>query len=755
MAKPFKIFLFVVIGIILLIAAALIAAATLFDPNDYRGQFQEEVKKETGRDLALGDIKLKVFPWLRVSLADARLGNAPGFGEQPFAEVNNVSVGVKLMPLLFDKQVQVSAVTLEGLHVNLAKNKDGVSNWADLIKHQEEKPKEDNIPKPKAESQFSLENIDIDGVTVEDASVTYDDAQGGKHYELQKLKLSTGSLNPTKPFDVDLSATVVSKTPAAQADIGLSGTIKPDFKAQKLDTDGLKLTVKGKALDYDIDTTLKTRLVADLAAQVFNLNALAVQAKVGGKSIPGGSQDITLSGDLAYNVKEGALRFAGAKLQAVDLIVSTDITGSGLAGEAPKLSGPISVALFSPRKLLEGFGTKLDTADPKALSEASLSAQYSGTLNSASLQNLVVTLDQTKIKGNFGVQDFKTLALAFALQVDSIDADRYLPPKVKTPKDAAQPAEKVETPSGEKKDVNAIELPAQLLQKLNADGTVDIGSLKIDNLKLSDIRLKLSGQGAQAAKQQDVSAKLYGGSVSLTHRFTPGAAPGYALKTQLSSFQAGPFLQDFTGKDYVSGVADFSADVSGRGKTVGDLRRTLDGKLAAQAKNGAVKGFNLGQIIRKGEAMLAGNLNYTETSAPETDFAAISVSGTLNNGVLHSDDLNAASPLFRVGGAGDINLVDETLNYTAKPTIVETSKGQGGKDLSQLGGVTIPIRLSGSLWKPKYKVDIEDAVKQKATEKVKEKLADPEVKQKINDKINDLLFGKKKKQQPTEPQTTP
>src|SRR3546814_5621666 len=79
------------------------------------------------------------------------------------------------------------------------------------------------------------------------------------------------------------------------------------------------------------------------------------------------------------------------------------------------------------------------------------------------------------------------------------------------------------------------------------------------------------------AKTQDLSAKLYGGSISLNHRYTPGATPGFALKTQLSSFQAAPFLLDFTGKDSVSGTADASADISARGTTIGALRRSLDG----------------------------------------------------------------------------------------------------------------------------------------------------------------------------------
>ncbi|MFT4047925.1 MAG: AsmA family protein [Solimonas sp.] len=746
MARPLKIVLLVFGSLVLLMIAALVAAVMLFDPNDYRGQLQDAVRKETGRELALGDIKLKVFPWLRVSLADARLGNAAGFGEQPFAEVKSVSVGVQLMPLLLDRQIKVSAVTLDGLRVNLARNADGVGNWQDLVKHQQEASKEPSAPKPEAEAPLSLDGIGIDGVKIDDAAVVYDDARAGRHYELQKMTLKTGALRPRDPFDVELSANLLSKTPAAQTDVTLSGTVKPDFAARRLDTDGLKLGLKGKALDYDVDTTVKTRLIADLAAQVFNLNGLTVDARVGGPSIPGGSQNVQLGGDLAYNLKEGALRFANGKLKAADLTLTTDIAGSGLGSDHAKWSGPVTIAPFNPRKLLEAFGVRLDTADPKALSDASFAAQIGGTPGSVALQNVAITLDQSRIKGSLSVQDFKTLALAFALQVDSIDLDRYLPPK-------AREAGKVETASGEKKDRNTHDLPGEALNKLNAEGIFDIAMLKAKNLKLSSVRLKLSGRGPGSVKQQDLSAQLYGGSLTLSQRYTPGATPAYALKAQLSSFQAAPFLLDLTGKDTVSGVADFSADLAGRGKTYGDLRRTLSGKLAAQAKNGAVKGFNLGALIRKAEAALAGDLNYRETSAPETDFTAISVSGTVSNGVLHSEDLSATSPLFRVGGAGDINLVDETINYTARPTIVGTSQDQSGKELSQLNGVTIPIRLTGSLWKPKYKIEISDAVRQKAEQKIKEKLADPKIKQKLNDKLDELLFGKKKKkEQPAEQQ---
>src|SRR3546814_11265108 len=126
-----------------------------------------------------------------------------------------------------------------------------ISDWSSdvcssdlLIDLQKNKPKEE--PKTKAESQFSLGSIDIGGVTIDDGAIVYDDAQAGKHYELQKLHLETGSLNARDPFDLDLSTTVISKAPAAQVAVALSGTIKTDFKTQKPDTAELQPTPQAK-----------------------------------------------------------------------------------------------------------------------------------------------------------------------------------------------------------------------------------------------------------------------------------------------------------------------------------------------------------------------------------------------------------------------------------------------------------------------------------------------------------------------------
>ena len=52
-----------------------------------------------------------------------------------------------------------------------------------------------------------------------------------------------------------------------------------------------------------------------------------------------------------------------------------------------------------------------------------------GGSKNARLTDLTLGLDDSKITGNFAIEGFDDPAFKFALAVDAVDADRYLPPK--------------------------------------------------------------------------------------------------------------------------------------------------------------------------------------------------------------------------------------------------------------------------------------------------------------------------------------
>ncbi len=748
MARLLKILLITVVALVVLVFGGLAIAAKFIDPNDYRGKITELVKKQTGRDLSLGNIELSIFPWLNVQLDDVSFSNAPGFGSQPMARIDNAAVGVQLMPLLLDRKVEVSTITLNGLDLDLAVDANGVTNWDDLIKtSEEETPAQTDSEEGKA---VDLESIDIAGVALKDANIRYRDAQTGQAYRIEKLNLDTGALQPGKPIDIEASLSAIAEAQKMSGDLTLSATVLADMVAQKASISDLSLAVTTKGdgmnasaklegnvaanletqlvdvsdLKLDFDTqmadlsakgTLTGKLKAALAEQQFEVAGLKLDADASGDAIPGGAQKLALSGNALYNGSQGTLKFNDGKIRAAGLNVSTSITGQGLNGDNPRLSGPIDVASFSPRDLLKTLGQDdIKTSDASVLSKASLSTRYSGSFNSARFEDLKLSLDDTNVTGAFAVRDFKTQALEFALKADQLNADRY------TAADESKPAEKP-SKSGSK-ELNKTEIPVKVLEGLNASGTLDVGELKLKGATLKDVRLRVDGP-KNAPKVVKLDAKAYGGQISTSSKIAPGGTPSYSLNTSLSTMQMAPMLQNFMGKDFLSGLGTIKLDLNSGGTTVGDARRNLNGDVALNFENGAVKGFNLGQIVRQGQAALRGE-SFNAGEAKETDFSSIGFAAKIVNGVLKSDQLNAQSPLFRLAGSGEIDLVNETINYLASPTVVGSSKGQGGKGLEELAGLTIPIKLTGSLYSPSYKLDLKSALKQKAGQELKDKVAE-------------------------------
>ena len=102
--------------------------------------------------------------------------------------------------------------------------------------------------------------------------------------------------------------------------------------------------------------------------------------------------------------------------------------------------------------------------------------------------------------------------------------------------------------------------------------------------------------------------------------------------------------------------------------------------------------------------------------------------------MLRSDDLQARSPLLRVLGQGALDLVHQQIDYRVKAVIVETSTGQGGKDLQDLRGLPIPVHITGSFADPQYVVDLGDILQNTVKRQVQK-----QIEKKLQDKLGDQL----------------
>ena len=695
--KPLKILGIAVAVLVAIFVVVAVAAAIWFDPNKFRGQISTAVKDSTGRELTIkGDIHLRYFPWLGVKIGGVTLGNAQGFGPQPFAEIGEAEVSVRLLPLVLHQQVKAGTVSLDGLVLNLAKDKEGHSNWEDLSKSKNEKPE---TPGEKGGAPAAL---DISGLAIKDAALSYSDAKSGKSYKIDKLNLKTGTLSPGKPVDVTLAMLLQSADPKIDADLKLTGTLNADTDAKHYAFNKLKL---------------------DVAAT--------------GAGVPGGKQDVKLTGELDLDQAKGVMKFNDVKLEVAGLTLTTQIDGTNLNGDTPSFTGPLTLAPFSPRIVLKNLKIDIpEPSDPKALTEGSFTAALAATSKSATLNDVKIKLDQTNVTGTLGVRDFSTSAIALALKVDAIDADRYL----------SKAADEAGKAGANKESFNETEIPVKALDGINADGTLSITSLKLHGLQLADVAVKINAAKGKP-KTDELSAKLYSGTIQSRSEIIPGERPRIASKASLAGVEIGPLLKDLMGKESVSGRGNLNFDINSSGRTVRDVRRALNGTVDFNLDKGAVKGFNLGLILRQAQALLRHEqIAAGGSEQKQTDFAELKGKGHINNGVLTSDYLTAVNPAFRFAGEGTVDIGNEQINYLAKPTVVENTEGAGGKGIDELKGLTIPIRVTGSFDNPKYTIDIQEALKQKAASRLNQEI--DKQKGRLLDKLGDFLNKRGGGQQP-------
>ncbi|OGT82452.1 MAG: hypothetical protein A3H91_00510, partial [Gammaproteobacteria bacterium RIFCSPLOWO2_02_FULL_61_13] len=316
-----------VLGLVGFVVVALIGvgffAATL-DPNDHKDWIISKVQEKTGRKLALdGDIRLSLYPWIDVEVNGLTLANAQGFGETPFLHVDYFNARVKLIPLL-KKQYEVDTVKVTGAQVNLARNKDGITNWADLMK-----------PEAADAKPLPLTAIVLGGVDVQKAQLTWADEVTGAQYKVRDLTFTTGKLIYGEPINLNLSTSVEANKPALSSDLKLSGIVKYDLDAERYSVDPLNLDgiLRSKQLPGgQTPITFNAALAADLAKDTATVNGLKLSAL---KADVSGELQATAveSGKPAF---DAVLDVQGADLALWFKVLEVEPLATQLAGLADK-----------------------------------------------------------------------------------------------------------------------------------------------------------------------------------------------------------------------------------------------------------------------------------------------------------------------------------------------------------------------------------------------------------------------------------
>ncbi|HEX9490460.1 MAG TPA: AsmA family protein [Stellaceae bacterium] len=441
------------------------------------------------------------------------------------------------------------------------------------------------------------------------------------------------------------------------------------------------------------------------------------------------NEKMTLNASLAKPraFMDGKTSAAALKLAAKP--ISFDFKGEGAGSMPLKLDGAVDLQVPSVRGLASWAGTPLKLPGT-GFGPLAISGKVNMAGSKIAFSDASLALDNMKAKGELALDSAGVRpALKGRLDVDKLDANPYLPPE--TQAKAAPSGGTAGGAGGEAAKSGWSDEPLDLtpLKSADVDFALSAGGLQYRKIQVgkSVLALKLNDGRFEADLTELALYKGAGkGKVVVDGS---GAVPGIEADFNLSGVQVQPLLNDAADLDRLSGVGGFTTAVNGHGKSQREIIGALNGKGDFNLANGVIKGLNLVAMVKNAAASFQGAQRGTD----QTDFAALTGTYTITNGILHNNDLQLKSAEVPMTGAGTVDLPHRTVDYKITPKIA--------------GAVAVPVVIKGPWDNLSYQPDLAGMVgdPSKLLQGGTKGLSDALKGQpKVDDVLKGLLGGQKK-----------
>jgi AsmA protein len=366
---------------------------------------------------------------------------------------------------------------------------------------------------------------------------------------------------------------------------------------------------------------------------------------------------------------------SGLTLKLASKLVNLDFKGN-FTGSAPlKLDGAVDLQLPSVRGLAQWAGTPLN-APGTGFGPLAISGKASVACSKIAFSDAKLSLDNIKGTGELALDTGGARpALKGRLDIDKLDVNPYLPPEMPSkpaasggaaaPSTGGTPA----TSSGAAKSNDWSDQPIDVsaLKAADADFALSAGSILYRKLQIGKSALALHLKDGRFEVDLTELALGKGAGKGKIVMDGSGAVPGIASDFNLKDVDM----------DRLSGVGAFNIAVTGHGKSEREIISSLGGKGDFNLANGVIKGMNLvGKVKNIGNAF-----ERSSKRADQTDFASLTGTFTITNGVLRNDDLQLESAEIPMTGAGTVDLPKRSVQYKVTPKSV--------------GIVAVPVDITG------------------------------------------------------------
>jgi AsmA protein len=674
MKKPLKIIGAILAVLIILFVLSVVVLVTLVNPNRYKDRISQVVYQQTGRELTIaGDINWSFFPWIGIKVSDVTLGNAPQFKDRTFAKVGEAGIGIRLLPLVYGR-IEAGKLILRDLSLHLIKNKQGRTNWQDLVDRSKSKPKKITpVPSTQPISK-KVTLVSISGIDVRNANIFWNNEQIGQTAKIQNFQLQSSNITLRRAFNVNSSF---------------------DFQTTKP--------------DYSGSLNLRSKIIFNPDRNYYGLESLKLASRIKSPNMKD-SINIKYTADVDLDLKAQTFAMKNLNTQIADLNINGEIEGNKILN-TPSFTGNLDIPTFNPQRLLKSLGKDIQVEDYRALQKASAKFTFQASPDVIKIPSLQITFDQSVLQGNISRIDVDHKFMNFNLALNQINLNRY-------------ELKGTSTGAGTKyNSKSTVQNSPSAFNKWVINGDLKVNQFTLKKFNFDQLSMRMNADKGLIALSP-IKADFYRGALNANATINMrDRVPQMYVNADLNNTQLDPLMTDFSGtRSRIDGIANLSARLSSNGNNAVAILRNLNGSGKVAVRNGELRGFNVNYLLQFIDILSTKQFSLQQAKTGDTEFANLTGTFNIRNGLLSNNDLVVNALNYRITGTGTANLVDQTLNYLLKAMKVKTVI-ENGKQVEKISPMFVPIKVSGTFSKPRYSPDVGDIARE-ATEQYGKKIVE-------------------------------
>ncbi|MDH3242128.1 MAG: AsmA family protein, partial [Alphaproteobacteria bacterium] len=731
---------FVIAGVSLLLVALVVGAVVALkfvDFNTYKPLVADEVRKVTGRELAIsGDLRLDIGLTPGIVVNDVTLSNAEWGSRPDMVSVRRLEAKIVLTSLIFGV-LEIDRIELTGADILLETDRQGRANF----EFAPPGAAAEAAPQPEQAGSGTAAFPLVHEAEIRDSRLTYVSAATGATYSTVVDSLTLGGGGSDAPMNLVYAGSFKDTPVRATARLGsLEGLFDPGSPwpvEVAIDGGGATLTVKGAIADplaasgidlaiavrgdrFDALSALAGRQVPALGsyslagrvtgdhASTIDISGLAVQ--VGGSDITG-SANVTLSGEhpavgarlasdridlAAFGAGNAPLRGAVAVFSLKDDRLFIDSLKAELSGAAvtvqgtiaePARGGGLALSVVAKGERFSDL-SELAGREMPALGGYAISTRLTGDATTKTrFSNIVAQLGKSDLEG------YATVALTggrpfFNAVLSSNNID--LAPLGGSEGDGgAGPQAATQTPDRLFPDDP---LPLEELKAFDIGLRLDAATVTGRRVPWRNAALVLSLRNG-LLDIESFRTELYDGAFSGAARIDARTEmAGLIARVTLRNVDLKPVLEEAAVAGALEGRINFDLDVAGRGNSVRQIMASLDGKVTLAMGKGRIRSRTLQTWVGGPRRILSNvlTLNVGGYTAVNCGLGVFDI----RQGLATAGGLLLDTDVAAFGGTGTVNLRTEALDLIIDPKVKKTTLS-----------AAVPVHVRGTLASPEYSLD--------------------------------------------------